>query len=229
MKTKEQVLKQNINELIEWLNQECPAVAPPLEPYTNYDLSHDFCEGLRVRLDYIQSLHTELCGEEQTSHRRAKEILDSYFSESGSELNKLQKKWALLAMQEYADLKVREKLISLSFDLENAQSVNLREVLHNALTEYIQDSDYNNMYAQTVSEFVDTYLSTHEPTCQVTDDEIEKRAQEVYESHMALEDESPVTYSHKSLCLHEKQAYKAGAWYVQEKSMGEAVEDKIGK
>ena len=44
------------DELIEWLNQECPLVAPPLEPYTNYDLTHNFCDGLRIRLDKIEQL-----------------------------------------------------------------------------------------------------------------------------------------------------------------------------
>jgi len=47
-------------ELIEWLDQECPSVAPPLEPYTNYDLTHDFCDGLRIRLDKIEQLKKQL-------------------------------------------------------------------------------------------------------------------------------------------------------------------------
>jgi len=48
------------DELIEWLNQECPLVAPPLEPYTNYDLTHNFCDGLRIRLDKIEQLKSEI-------------------------------------------------------------------------------------------------------------------------------------------------------------------------
>ena len=48
------------DELIEWLDQECPSVAPPLEPYTNYDLTHDFCDGLRIRLDKKEQLKKQL-------------------------------------------------------------------------------------------------------------------------------------------------------------------------
>jgi len=48
------------DELIEWLDQECPSVAPPLEPYTNYDLTHDFCDSLRMRLDKIEQLKKEI-------------------------------------------------------------------------------------------------------------------------------------------------------------------------
>jgi hypothetical protein len=50
MKTKLNDLK---NELIAWLNDECPACFPPLTPYTTADLSHGFTEGLRIRLDEI--------------------------------------------------------------------------------------------------------------------------------------------------------------------------------
>lgn len=46
-------LKDLTAELIIWLDSECPAVAPPLEPYDNSDLSHNFCELLRIRLDEI--------------------------------------------------------------------------------------------------------------------------------------------------------------------------------
>ena len=48
---------EKYKELIEWLNDECPAVSPPLEPYTTADLSHDFAEILRSKLD---DLKTEL-------------------------------------------------------------------------------------------------------------------------------------------------------------------------
>jgi len=52
-------LKEAHRELIKWLNTECPAVALPLEPYTTADLSHNFCEGLRNRLDNISALESE--------------------------------------------------------------------------------------------------------------------------------------------------------------------------
>lgn len=48
---------EKYRELIEWLNNECPAVFPPLEPYTTADLSHDFAEILRSKLN---DLKTEL-------------------------------------------------------------------------------------------------------------------------------------------------------------------------
>lgn len=48
---------EKYRELIEWLNDECPTVSPPLEPYTTADLSHDFAEILRSKLD---DLKTEL-------------------------------------------------------------------------------------------------------------------------------------------------------------------------
>jgi len=48
---------EKYKELIDWLNDECPAVSPPLEPYTTADLSHDFAEILRSKLD---DLKTEL-------------------------------------------------------------------------------------------------------------------------------------------------------------------------
>ena len=51
MKTKE--LENAKNELIAWLNDECPSCFPPLEPYTTADLSHDFADKLRERLDNI--------------------------------------------------------------------------------------------------------------------------------------------------------------------------------
>lgn len=56
MKTTEQQLKDQLFELINWLEKECPSVAPPLEPYDNSDLSHNFTELLRIRLDEIYIL-----------------------------------------------------------------------------------------------------------------------------------------------------------------------------
>jgi len=46
---------EKYKELIEWLNDECPAVCPPLEPYTTADLSHDFAEILRSKLDDLKN------------------------------------------------------------------------------------------------------------------------------------------------------------------------------
>ena len=48
---------EKYKELVDWLDSECPAVCPPLEPYTTADLSHDFAEKLRSKLD---DLKTEL-------------------------------------------------------------------------------------------------------------------------------------------------------------------------
>ena len=45
---------EKYKELIEWLNDECPAVSPPLEPYTTADLSHDFAEILRSKLNDLK-------------------------------------------------------------------------------------------------------------------------------------------------------------------------------
>ena len=53
-------LKDLTAELIIWLDSECPAVAPPLEPYDNSDLSHNFCELLRIRLDEINRLRSQV-------------------------------------------------------------------------------------------------------------------------------------------------------------------------
>ena len=46
---------EKYKELIEWLNDECPTVSPPLEPYTTADLSHDFAEILRSRLNDLKN------------------------------------------------------------------------------------------------------------------------------------------------------------------------------
>ena len=40
--------------LIDWLDNECPKITPPLEPYTTADLSHDFAEKLRSKLDDLK-------------------------------------------------------------------------------------------------------------------------------------------------------------------------------
>jgi len=63
MDTKDELIEK-LNEakmeLIAWLNDECPACFPPLEPYTTADLSHDFAEKLRERLDNIIILKGQL-------------------------------------------------------------------------------------------------------------------------------------------------------------------------
>jgi len=64
MKTKDQLIIEKLsdlkNELIAWLNDECPKTFPPLEPYTTADLSHDFADLLRIRLDEITITRGEL-------------------------------------------------------------------------------------------------------------------------------------------------------------------------
>lgn len=49
-------LFEHLTSLATWLDNECPAVMPPLEPYDNSDLSHDFTSQLRSRLDEIKKL-----------------------------------------------------------------------------------------------------------------------------------------------------------------------------
>ena len=52
---------------------------------------------------------------------------------------------------------------------------------------------------------------------EISDEEIENEAQELFKAGMALEDESPLSYSHKQVCLHEAQGKRAGAkWYRSE-------------
>ena len=46
---------------------------------------------------------------------------------------------------------------------------------------------------------------------EVTDEDIMKWAIALFEAHMELEDESPISYSHKRLCLYQAQGYRAGA------------------
>jgi hypothetical protein len=59
----EQSLTELFDELVElatWLDNECPTVAPPLEPYDTGDLSLSFCENLRSRLDRIKELKSKV-------------------------------------------------------------------------------------------------------------------------------------------------------------------------
>jgi hypothetical protein len=64
----EQSLTELFDELLAletWLDNECPAVAPPLEPYDNSDLSHNFTSDLRSRLDRIKELKSKVLIENQ--------------------------------------------------------------------------------------------------------------------------------------------------------------------
>jgi hypothetical protein len=71
----ERQLIEKLEELVGWLNQECPSVAPPLEPYRNYDLTHTFCESLRFRLDSLAALKQQVGQEEKTDEARLKKEL----------------------------------------------------------------------------------------------------------------------------------------------------------
>lgn len=53
-------LFDSLLSLATWLDNECPAVAPPLEPYDNSDLSHNFTSHLRSRLDKIKELKNKV-------------------------------------------------------------------------------------------------------------------------------------------------------------------------
>lgn len=54
-----ETLYEQMIELVNWLNEQCPSVATPLEPYDNSDLSHNFTELLRIRLDEIDRLRKD--------------------------------------------------------------------------------------------------------------------------------------------------------------------------
>jgi len=56
----ERYLIEQYRELVNWLDTECPKVVPPLEPYTTADLSSNFVELLRIRLDEIDLIRTKL-------------------------------------------------------------------------------------------------------------------------------------------------------------------------
>ena len=68
--------------------------------------------------------------------------------------------------------------------------------------------------------FVEWYLqpisAVNEPE-KPTDEEIEKEAIALFESGMALENESPISYTHKQLRLHEAQTFRAGAKWMRNK------------
>jgi hypothetical protein len=134
MTTTERKLIEKQKELIEWLNQECPSVAPPLEPYTIYDLTHTFCESLRFRLDEIASLESKLAKEQMKEDLpdwdnykapqepegvTAEEILNKWCQfethiDDGDFLYQNQRIRVLKAMESYAESKqinLRDELI----------------------------------------------------------------------------------------------------------------------
>ena len=50
-----------------------------------------------------------------------------------------------------------------------------------------------------------------------SEDKIENRAKELYDIGMDLEDESPISYTHKQVCLREAQCLRAGArWAIEQ-------------
>jgi len=64
----EKSLTELFNQLLElttWLDNECPTVAPPLDPYDNSDLSQDFTSQLRSRLNEIKKLRERVIIENQ--------------------------------------------------------------------------------------------------------------------------------------------------------------------
>jgi len=63
---------------------------------------------------------------------------------------------------------------------------------------------------------VERYLNTF-VVQKPTDKEIELRAIELLESGMALQNESPISYTHKQVCLHDAQGFRAGAKWAREK------------
>ena len=67
-KVMEKTLTELFNQLLElttWLDGECPSVAPPLDPYDNSDLSHNFTSQLRDRLNEIKKLRERVIIENQ--------------------------------------------------------------------------------------------------------------------------------------------------------------------
>jgi hypothetical protein len=68
-------------ELITWLNDECPKVFAPLESYTTDDLSHDFAEKLRERLDNIIILKGRIAENQEIDTNTP------FFGNSGAKIN----------------------------------------------------------------------------------------------------------------------------------------------
>jgi hypothetical protein len=84
-------------------------------------------------------------------------------------------------------------------------------------SEYREDVYFNKNAINTWLDDYSFYLLPvdHLPevskTIEVTDEDIENKAIELYESGMVLEDESPSHSSWKTVCLHMAQGYRAGA------------------
>ncbi len=85
----------------------------------------------------------------------------------------------------------------------------------------IDDSDYHDVaifscdYERIASDLEGISEVKESSQSNVTDEEIESEATNLYNSHKALEDESPITYSFESLCLHETQGFRAGAKWLR--------------
>ncbi|HLD89418.1 MAG TPA: hypothetical protein VI911_00100 [Patescibacteria group bacterium] len=73
------------------------------------------------------------------------------------------------------------------------------------------DEDLESLMTHDKETIAKWYLDLVKRSKAVTDEQIEKAAKELFESHMALKDESPTSYTHKTLCLHEAQGFRAGA------------------
>jgi hypothetical protein len=67
-------LIEKYKELVDWLDSECPTCLPPLEPFTTFDLSHNFAENLRDRLDELFQFELEI-EKEQSQRLSAREFI----------------------------------------------------------------------------------------------------------------------------------------------------------
>jgi len=100
-----------------------------------------------------------------------------------------------------------------SFDTKYLESKTAIKTKEEILRKVCKYTDIDTMEFDddiTVSEALEA-MEEYRQQPGVTDEEIEKAAQELYESGMALEDESPVNNSWKSVMLHMTQGYRAGA------------------
>jgi hypothetical protein len=80
------------------------------------------------------------------------------------------------------------------------------------------EQEYRMYYAIDMPKILEAYHESRmKEIPEITDEEIEVEAQELYKAGMALEDESRISYTHKQVCLHETQGKRAGAkWYRDE-------------
>lgn len=123
----ERKLIEKQKELVEWLNQECPSVAPPLEPYTNYDLTHTFCDSLRLRLDKIASIKFELAKEQEPEWVTAEDYLTTDHDKLKSEIIEyLRDKYYPIARSRAEALKL---IIDFVYSYAKSKQINLREEL----------------------------------------------------------------------------------------------------